>query len=81
MKVRVQFYGQLRDVVGARESEVELSAGAPIRQLLTSLYERNPKLETHDKTILLGVGVEFVDRDYQLRPGDEVAIMPPVQGG
>jgi len=25
--------------------------------------------------------VEFVDRNYKLKPGEEIAIMPPVQGG
>ena len=26
-------------------------------------------------------GVEFIDRNYKLKPGDEISIMPPVQGG
>jgi len=30
---------------------------------------------------LIGAGVEFVDRNYKLCPGDEISIMPPVQGG
>jgi molybdopterin converting factor small subunit len=30
---------------------------------------------------LIGAGVEFVDRNYQLKSGDEISIMPPVQGG
>jgi len=25
--------------------------------------------------------LEFVDRNYNLNPGEEIAIMPPVQGG
>jgi molybdopterin converting factor small subunit len=25
--------------------------------------------------------VEFVDRNYKVQPGDEISIMPPVQGG
>jgi molybdopterin converting factor small subunit len=29
----------------------------------------------------VGAGVEFVERSYLLELGDEIAIMPPVQGG
>jgi molybdopterin converting factor small subunit len=35
----------------------------------------------HDKSILIGSGVEFVGRNYKLRSGEEISIMPPVQGG
>jgi MoaD family protein len=81
MRVRVQFYAQLRDLVGMRELDVELSEGATVRDLLDEIYARSPALRPHDKSILAAAGVEFVDRNYALKPGDEIAIMPPVQGG
>ena len=42
---------------------------------------KRPALRAHDKSILVGAGLEFVDRNYKLNPGEEIAIMPPVQGG
>jgi len=81
MKVRVQFYAQLRDLVGMRELELEILDGATIRDLLEQLYVERPALAGHDKSILIGAGLEFVDRNYKLNPGEEIAIMPPVQGG
>jgi MoaD family protein len=81
MKVRAQFYAQLRDLVGSREMDVDLAEGATVGDLLDQIYEQQPKLGLHDKSILIGVGVEFVDRNYKLKPGDEISIMPPVQGG
>ena len=81
MKVRVQFYAQLRDLIGARELEVQLTEGATVRDLLEKIYTQQPALRPHDKSILIGAGVEFVDRNYKLKPGDEISIMPPVQGG
>jgi sulfur-carrier protein len=81
MKVRVQFYAQLRDLIGVQELELELSQGATVRELLEKIYARGPALRSHDKSILIGAGLEFVDRDYKLNPGEEIAIMPPVQGG
>jgi MoaD family protein len=81
MNVHVQFYAQLRDLIGAGELEVELAEGATVRDLLEKIYAQQPALRPHDKSILIGAGVEFVDRNYKLKPGDEIAIMPPVQGG
>ena len=81
MKVRARLYAQLRDVADAAEIDVDLAAGAHVSDLLEKLYARFPRLRTHDKTILVGVGVEFVDRNYQLKGGEEISVMPPVQGG
>ena len=81
MKVTTHFYAQLRDVVGEEKLDVDLSEGATAADLLEELYQQVPSLRAHDKTILIGVGVEFVDRNYKLKSGDEISIMPPVQGG
>ena len=81
MKIHVQFYAQLRDLIGTRELEVELAEGATVRDLLENIYARQPALRPHDNSILIGAGVEFVDRNYKLKSGDEISIMPPVQGG
>ena len=81
MKVRVQFFSHLKDRSGASELEVSVKEGARVADLLALLYERTPALREHDSSILVGAGVEFVERDYVLRENDEIAIMPPVQGG
>jgi molybdopterin converting factor small subunit len=81
MKVRVQFYAQLRDLAGIHELDVDLAEASTVQSLLETLYERKPSLRAHDKSILIGAGVEFVERNYKLKPDEEIAIMPPVQGG
>jgi molybdopterin converting factor small subunit len=81
MKVRVQFYAQLRELIGVNELKLELPQGATVRELLEKIYEQKPALRAHDKSILVGAGLEFVDRSYELNPGEQFAIMPPVQGG
>jgi MoaD family protein len=81
VKVRVQFYAQLRDLAGAQTFDVDLADGATVSDLLQELYTKIPGLRAHDKTILVGAGVEFVDRSYRLKADEEIAIMPPVQGG
>jgi len=81
MKVRTHFYAQLREVAGTLCAEVDLSDDATAADLLDQLYAKFPGLRAHDKVILLGAGVEFVSRGYKLKPDEEIAVMPPVQGG
>jgi MoaD family protein len=81
MKVRVQFFAQLRDLTGEQELVVDLAKGATVADLLVKIYEQVPAVRAHDAGILVGAGLEFVDRNYKLEPGDEISIMPPVQGG
>jgi molybdopterin converting factor small subunit len=61
--------------------ELEIPEATKVEALLDVLYSRTPALRDWDKSILVAAGVEFVGRDYILRPGDQVSIMPPVQGG
>jgi molybdopterin converting factor small subunit len=81
MKVRVQLFAQLRDLATAQELIVDLAKGASVADLLEKIYAKVPALRSRDKSILVGAGLEFVDRNYKLTPGEEISIMPPVQGG
>ena len=81
MRLRVQFFSQLREIVGASELTLDLPADATVAGLLAQLYHSHPALEKWDRNLLIGAGVEFVGRDYVIQPDDQIAIMPPVQGG
>ena len=81
MRIRVQFFSQLKEIVGTDETAIDLCDGATVGDLLRRLYSASPALEKWDRNILVGAGVEFVERDYVLQPNDQIAIMPPVQGG
>ena len=82
MTVRVLFFSLLRDVVGAEELEWELpDDGMTVSALLGQLYEKWPGLQEWDSKILVALDLDYVDRGTELSDGQEVAIMPPVQGG
>ncbi len=79
--VRVQLFSHLRDAAGIPELDLELPDGATVADLLRQLYALKPALRSWDNSILIGAGVEFVARDHVVHPGEQIAIMPPVQGG
>ena len=81
MKVRVQFFSRLRDLTGKAEIDLEVPEGTTAADLLEMIYGRTPALRDWDKSILVAAGVEFVQRDYALKAGDRISVMPPVQGG
>lgn len=81
MQLRVQFYSHLRDLASVSELQINLPEGGVVADLLQEIYRQKPALLAADKTILVAAGVEFVDRQYQLKNGDEISIMPPLQGG
>ncbi|MEO5717840.1 MAG: MoaD/ThiS family protein [Chthoniobacterales bacterium] len=77
----VQFFSQLKEIVGSGELALDLPEGTPVAELLARLYREFPALAQWDRNLLVGVGVDFVGRDHLLRSHDQIAIMPPVQGG
>jgi MoaD family protein len=81
MKIRMQLFSRLKDAAGKEHVDLALKDGATVRDLLGELFLQFPQLKPWEQSILVGAGVEFVDRDYQLKSGDEISIMPPVQGG
>jgi MoaD family protein len=81
VKVHVQFFSRLRDLAGTSSTELEVPGGSRAADVLEILYSKTPALRDWDKSILVAAGIEFVERDYALQPGDEISIMPPVQGG
>jgi MoaD family protein len=81
MKVRAEFYSRLKEIVGARALDISLPENATVNDVFEQLKESYPKLRDFERSMLFGVGVEFIDRNHPLKEGDTIAIMPPVQGG
>jgi MoaD family protein len=81
MKVRAEFYSRLKEIIGAPARDISLPKNATVNDLFDQLKENYPEMRDFEKSMLFGVGVEFVDRNHVLNDGDVIAIMPPVQGG
>ena len=83
MKINVLYFSTLQDLAGGSEIEESLAPDRDwtLGDLLETLFSRHPKLRDWDGRLLLAVNQEWAERDRSLADGDEVAIMPPVQGG
>lgn len=81
MQVKVLFFGQLKDLVGRAEDEVELPAGARVADLVSHYQRRVARWEEFRPSLAVAVNQEYAESTAPLRAGDEVAFLPPVSGG
>ena len=80
MRVRVLFFGILKDIAGKASDEVSLPEGATVRDLL-SHYAQDTKLKGLLGSIAVALNQEYVAPAARLRDRDEVGLLPPVSGG
>jgi MoaD family protein len=81
MTVRVQFFSWFKDLTGCSAMTETLPDGSTLEDLFEKLAGRFPKLASLEKSVLMAVGVDYQERAYKLKDGEEVSLFPPVQGG
>ena len=80
--VKLLFFSLLQDIAKTEEMDFSLVGDSiTVGALLAALFERFEGLSDWDEKLLIAVNCEYADRDFSIKAGDEVAIMPPVQGG
>ena len=79
MKLTVLLFASYADAFGAPSLEVELPAGAQVRQLLERV--RQLAAARSLPPALVAVNQEYASLERPLAPSDEVALIPPVAGG
>jgi len=68
-------------VLGVPELSFELGGAETADQLLAEVCARYPALEPYRRSIRVAVNGEYARPGDPVRPGDEVALIPPVAGG
>ena len=81
MRVRVLFFGQLKDIVGRSEESLDLAEPSDLGSLFSRYSAQFPGLEGLRKSIVLARNQQFSALSTPLADGDEVAFLPPVSGG
>lgn len=81
MRVRVLFFGRLKEIVGRAEDDAELSEGTRVQDLFARYGTRYPELVRYRASVVASVNQEFAEWRAPLAHGDEVAFLPPVSGG
>jgi MoaE-MoaD fusion protein len=81
MRVRILFFGILKDLAGRGSDSLNLPEHATPGDVFTHYEELTPRLGKFAASIAISVNQEFAGLDAKLRDGDEIAFLPPVSGG
>jgi MoaE-MoaD fusion protein len=81
VRVKVLFFGMLKDIVGRAEDHIEVADGSRLESVFTCYARQFPRLTDLQASIVLACNQEFCDRSAAIREGDEIAFLPPVSGG
>ena len=92
MRVKVLYFGVLREMLGVSDELIDLSEGAAVGELLHILRLRTSNQAMADmremalderlwRSLAVAVNREYSSLTAVLGDGDEVALLPPVSGG
>ncbi len=81
MRVRVLFFGILKDLVGETQGDFDFPEGASLDTVFQSFAARFPQLRQMAPSIVVARNREFAAPTVLIQEGDEVAFLPPVSGG
>ncbi len=81
VRVKVLFFGMLKDIVGRSEEQIELADGARLDADIARYAGHFPRLRDLESSIVLACNHEFRDGSTAVHEGDEIAFLPPVSGG
>lgn len=81
MKIRVLYFGVLKDFVGRADEIITLPERSTLSDLLAHCKSRTPQLGDYLAGTALSINQEFAHPADLLHENDEVALLPPVSGG
>ena len=81
MRVRVLFFGVLKDLTGRSEDQIQWNGDAKIGNIFEHYADLFPALRGMGASIVMARNHEFSPAHTPLADGDEVAFLPPVSGG
>jgi MoaE-MoaD fusion protein len=81
VRVKVLFFGQLKDIAGCSQDAVDLPEGARLGDVFDYYATRYPRMLELQSSIVMALNQQFSASGESLRDGDEAAFLPPVSGG
>jgi len=81
VRIRVLFFGVIREIVSLREDTIEVPEGSSLETVLESYSSRFPRLREMTASIGMARNQQFAAPASPVAEGDEVAFLPPVSGG
>ena len=78
--MKVLAFGIVKEILGGASISVPIDNDVTVKMLQTNLEGNYPGLKQLP-SFMIAVNGEYAKADTVIKPGDEVAIIPPVSGG
>jgi molybdopterin converting factor subunit 1 len=81
VRVKVLFFGRLRELTGVTQEVVDVPAGSTLSDLFDQFAARFPQLAAFRASLVASRNQEFAAWDSRVSADDDIAFLPPVSGG
>jgi molybdopterin converting factor subunit 1 len=86
MKITILFFASARELVGLSKKSYEFSEKTALKilELMEFLQNEFPQLRFEKDQIKLAINKTYwndQDIDFEIKDGDEIALIPPIAGG
>lgn len=78
--MKVLTFGIAKDIVGGPQMELPYVEGMTVLALKKAVLDAYPQFEKLN-SLAIAVNNEYAEDDLNIRPQDEVVLIPPVSGG
>ena len=80
IKIKIKCFSQVKYALGKEELELELETGTTTQEVEKQIRKKtNGNLD--NVSLSVAVNKKYISTEMVLNDGDEVAFIPPVQGG
>lgn len=81
LRLKVLFFGQLKDIAGRSEDALEVPEGSRIDHVFEHYATAFPRMRELAGSIVVACNQRFTPVSHAVEEGDEIAFLPPVSGG
>ncbi|MFQ3580455.1 MAG: MoaD/ThiS family protein [Chloracidobacterium sp.] len=79
--LNVLVFGQCRALVGASVAPVQVVVPTTAAEVMAAVCRQYPQLAPLRGSLLVAVNEEYASAETPVKPGDDVAVFPPIAGG
>ena len=79
--ITIKLFAVYQEAYGVNELVWDFPHGTIVQTVCDRLISEHPKLSKWREITRFGVNLQFVEPDTILQNGDEVVLIPPVNGG
>lgn len=83
LSIDVLFFAKSREITGVKQAKIELPIRTSSNDILQHILVKYPGLEVIRDNIILTLNENYLEgnENIDLRPSDEIAVIPPISGG